>query len=401
MLRWLAALFVTMIVLGAGAFALFTHHGHTVQPALPGAFYRVSQPVGNGAQQGRLLRMQRVTGLPLGEKGWRILYMTRGYDDKPAVVSGLVIVSLGRAPEQRRNVVVWAHGTTGVAQRCGPSVLGGAAASGIDGLSRFIRAGDAVFAPDYQGLGTPGPHPFLLGPAAARTVIDGVRAAGQIPGAHSGVAYAVFGESQGGQAALSVAQIARRYGSDLRLVGVAAAAPPTKLDELFSHVQGTAAGNILTAFALSSWAKIYDDARLDKVVRKVARPVVRSIDRYCIQNHQQLQSVVPHALALKVAFLHTDPTKSKVWSRLLKSNSLKPFATDTPLLIVQGASDPIVSPGVTTAFVRTLCDIPDKVDYQVYPGVNHVTIAEQSAPSVAGWIADRFAGRTVPSSCPR
>ena len=42
--------------------------------------------------------------------------------------------------------------------------------------------GYAIAATDYPGLGTPGPHPYLVGDSEARAVIDSVRAARSFPG---------------------------------------------------------------------------------------------------------------------------------------------------------------------------------------------------------------------------
>ena len=56
-----------------------------------------------------------------------------------------------------RPVVVSTHGTIGVASYCVGSNLGPKYWPGIDGLKQFLAAGYVVVAPDYQGLGTPGP----------------------------------------------------------------------------------------------------------------------------------------------------------------------------------------------------------------------------------------------------
>ena len=39
-------------------------------------------------------------------------------------------------------------------------------------VSHLLRAGVAVLRPDYPGLGSPGPHPYLIGPALAASVLD-------------------------------------------------------------------------------------------------------------------------------------------------------------------------------------------------------------------------------------
>src|SRR3546814_1375527 len=92
-----------------------------------------------------------------------------------------------------------------------------------------VRNGYVVVAPDYIGLASPTMHPFLVGPDTANAVLDAVRAAREIPGAAAGSNFAVWGESQGGHAALWTATAARSYAPDLALVATAAAAPPTDL----------------------------------------------------------------------------------------------------------------------------------------------------------------------------
>ncbi len=70
------------------------------------------------------------------------------------------------------------------------------------GLRQLIEQGAVVAATDYPGLGTAGPHPYLVGDSEARAVIDSVRAAHSLPGVGDGNSFAVWGHSQGGQASL-------------------------------------------------------------------------------------------------------------------------------------------------------------------------------------------------------
>jgi acetyl esterase/lipase len=64
-------------------------------------------------------------------------------------------------------------------------------------------------------------------------VLDSVRAARDMPDSGASDRFAVWGHSQGGHAALYTGELAARYAPDLKLVGVAAAAPATYLVELF------------------------------------------------------------------------------------------------------------------------------------------------------------------------
>ena len=118
----------------------------------------------------------------------------------------------------------------------------------------LLENGYAIAATDYPGLGTPGPHPYLVGDSEARAVIDSVRAARSFPGLENSTRYAVWGHSQGGQAALFTGMIAKSYAPELQLVGVAAAAPATDLATLMTDDLNSVGGRNLTAMTMWSWA---------------------------------------------------------------------------------------------------------------------------------------------------
>ena len=106
-----------------------------------------------------------------------MLYRSTSPTGAPIAVSGTVAVPKGNAPRGGWPVITWAHGTTGIADACAPSranVLGG-----YDNplLNRWLQAGYAVVRTDYEGLGTPGDHPYLIGVSEGRSVLDMVRAA--------------------------------------------------------------------------------------------------------------------------------------------------------------------------------------------------------------------------------
>src|ERR1700734_2279802 len=162
------------------------------------AFYRAPASEAEGAP-GTLIRQEAIDGAPLGAKTYRVLYRSTGLDDKPILVSGVVIVPPGDPPPGGRPIVAWAHPTSGIVPRCAPS-LAIFLFEQIQGLRSFVRDGYVVAATDYPGLGTEGPHPYLVGISEARAVIDSVRVAGSLPGAGRGKKFVVWGHSQGGHA---------------------------------------------------------------------------------------------------------------------------------------------------------------------------------------------------------
>jgi len=110
------------------------------------AFYRAPPSVIAG-QPGTLVRQQLIDGAPLGATTYRVLYRSTGWDDKPILVSGVVIVPPGDPPPGGRPIVAWAHPTSGIVPRCAPS-LAIFLFQQIEGLRSFVRNGYVVAATD-------------------------------------------------------------------------------------------------------------------------------------------------------------------------------------------------------------------------------------------------------------
>jgi len=167
---------------------------------------------------------------PLGATATKVLYLSSDWrTNSPNVVSGVVYAPPGRAPRGGRPIIAWAHGTSGVASGCAPSLVAAPAPATQPGFGSFLRRGWVVVATDYPGLGTRGPHPYLNGISEGRAVLDSVRAARQVDGVNASRRVVVWGHSQGGQSALFAGQLANSYSPDLNLLGVAAAAPAVEL----------------------------------------------------------------------------------------------------------------------------------------------------------------------------
>src|SRR5271154_5498133 len=116
------------------------------------AFYRAPPSEVAGAP-GTLVRKELIDGAPLGATTYRVPYRSTGLDDKPILVSGVVIVPPGDPPPGGRPIVAWAPPTSGIVPHCAPS-LAIFLFEQIQGLRSFVRDGYVVAATDYPGLGT-------------------------------------------------------------------------------------------------------------------------------------------------------------------------------------------------------------------------------------------------------
>src|SRR5580658_8101872 len=150
---------------------------------------------------GTLIRSEPMLFAPAGALAYRVLYRSTGLHGEPIAVSGVIVIPPGPPPPVGRPIVAWAHPTTGVVPHCAPS-LAIFVFQQMMGLRPMVERGIVVVATDYPGLGTPGPHPYLVGVSEGRAVLDSVRAARAVPGVGDGTRFAVWGHSQGGQAAL-------------------------------------------------------------------------------------------------------------------------------------------------------------------------------------------------------
>ena len=400
--RWRRLWILLAVLLGVAALVVagVELFARASNPPKPGAFYRAPSPPPNGPP-GEVIRVERLNGAPAGSLGWRLLYLSRSYTGHPTAVSGLLFTPIASPPPGGRDIVAITHGTLGVAPNCAPSNTPSVWPQILDGFAQFIAAGDAVVVPDYEGLGTAGPHPYLVGESEAWAALDEVRAAHAFAPAGASTRFVVWGVSQGGQAALFTGQLASSYAPGLKLLGVAAGAPATDLAELFKVNRDTPFGRILSAYAFFSWARVYPGVSLAQVVTPLARPIVSRIAQVCLNEQGGVISAGVIGSLLSVSYLRADPWNVEPWKRLLAENSPGHARIPAPLAVVQGEADALVRPPVTAAFVNRLCSEGETVEYRPLPGVSHLEIGPRSASFVAGWVAERFAGRAAPSTCRR
>jgi acetyl esterase/lipase len=269
----------------------------------------------------------------------------------------------------------------------------------IQGLRSFVRDGYVVAATDYPGLGTPGPHPYLVGTSEARAVIDSVRVAATLPGAGGGKKFAVWGHSQGGHAALFTGIIAKTYAPELDLLGVAAAAPATDLAMLINEDIDSVGGKNITAMTLWSWQRVFD-AKMDKVVDPRAMPAIDQLAEECIEGPFDLRRRQLTEQPLEQYFLTTrHPSDVEPWRTLLTENSPGALPPEIPVFLAQGTDDVIVHPDVTKTYAAKLCKAGSKVRMLSMPNIGHGRAAQASTQDMLGWTSDRFAGKPAPDDC--
>jgi hypothetical protein len=363
-------------------------------PPTPDAFY--AAPGAVPPRPGVLLRHEPYgTALPAGARGWRVLYTTTRQADAPAVASAVVIATASAA-QVPRPVILWTHGTTGATPGCAPSVLPGLPAS-VPALAELLAASWVLVAPDYPGLGTSGPFPYLIGEGEARSALDAVRAARQIDGLSLDPHTVVWGHSQGGHAALWTGLLGPRYAPDVLLAGVAALAPATELVPLVEAAQHTVVGRIMSAYVMQAYSDAYPDVAFDDYVGPTARG--RGLARRCLAGRGALLSVLTSATMERGFF--TRPIADGPLGQRLRENTPQ-GAVAAPLLIGQGLADDVVLPAVQEGFVRRWCDQGQRLEYRTYAGRDHMGVVAAASPLVGDlldWTRSRLDGRPPAGGC--
>lgn len=362
----------------------------------PPGFYDPVGPI--EGPRGSLIRVEPLGGAPDGAQAYRIIYRSSDPEGRPLPVSGMVVVPRQPAPAAGRPVVAWAHPTTGVVPECGPS-LSPFRYLMIAGLSDMLKAGFVVTATDYPGLGTGTVHPFLDGPSEGRALLDSVRAAALVPGSAANGKFVLWGHSQGGQAVLFAAAMAEQYAPELRLQGVAAAAPATDLATLFRDDLGTTGGNNLTALTLWSWARVYG-ASYSGVVVPAAMPAVDTIARRCIDTIFEGGAKRRADKALDQAFFTVpDITIVEPWRSIIARNTPETPPRSVALFLAQGTADSTVRPAVTYDFARRACAAGDAVTLDVMSKGTHGWIAMDSARTAVAWMRGRLSDAPPDDEC--
>jgi hypothetical protein len=356
-------------------------------------FYAVPDPLPEG-EHGDLLRYEQVDDSQLaGATQWRVMYLSESVAGDPIAVTGTVVVPDGDAPEGGRDVVSIAHGTTGIADECAPSLAADAREDALAGLA--VDGGYVMATSDYEGLGTPGRHPYLVGESEGRGVLDAALAAGQLPGVEVSDRLAVAGYSQGGHGALWAGQLAAEWTPELELVGTFAGAPATELPVIFSAAGGLRIAGFLYMIVAGFEAAYPGEADPSLLLTPAGVEALDVVDDGCAGE------VIEHIAGLSSDdLLRPDPGAVEPWATLAAENDPGRVRTDSPVLIIHSEADEVVPATLSALLFERMCGLGQQVDRRVYDtGQGHGDAAPQAYVEGFAWIADRFAGEPAVSTC--
>ena len=340
--------------------------------------------------------------LPSAAKNQRVTYISQSASGEAILVSGVVAIPKTPAPVGGWPVVSWAHGTTGVADACAPSAdtPNGPVhdyLSVVDQtLDRWVENGYVVVQTDYEGLGTPGGHPYMNGTSEANAVTDIVRAARQID-EHVGKDWFAMGHSQGGQAVVFTSAIGKDRAPELNLKGAVSIAPgngTAQIPELVASGNQSMAGGVPFVPIILLGVQAVDPSVVpEQVLSDQAQPLLEAARTGCLA---AVRAVPP----VPVDQIFREGADLTALTANLNEQELTTVAPKVPTLFAQGTADVLVSVASTTGAVEDFCAKGSAVEFKTYEGADHRGAIAASYEDAKDFTSRILAGgRVTPGTC--
>lgn len=331
----------------------------------------------------------------------RVMYATRDRTDAPIAVTGTVLVPPAAwvGPGQRP-VIGYAAGTQGMGDQCAPSRQL-AAGSEYEGafISGLLNRGYAVAMTDYQGLGTPGTHTYMVRAAQAHAVLDMVRAAQRLPGTGLPSAGPVMlaGYSQGGGASAAAVELAPTYAPELKLEGAVAGAVPAELGAVAAHLDGS----LYSAFALYAVAGQAAAYGLDlgTFLNDRGTSVIDAVEGECVGESIALHAFTRSSDLTKDGRTLTDLAATEPFRSIIADQRIGRLRPAVPVLVSHSVLDDVIPYAVGRGLAHDWCARGANVAFSSDIVPTHVGGAVPSFAKEYAFLEARVAGLPQVSDC--
>ncbi len=348
-------------------------------------------------------------------------YNMPGVAGKTVKATAMVMTPKGEKPKDGWRVVVWAHGTVGVGDSCAPSNNEFTNNRFSAMADQLLAEGYMIVAPDYEGLGTPGIHPYLNLQSEARSAIYAVNAVKEHYKTDIQGNWMSVGQSQGGHAVLGISQYAD---SDASYKGTVAGAPASSLGYIITEVapkalaqalQGEAAGQLPVGTAREAYAELLAYAAYTAVGIKAYQPdfdyqalfseraakIAVNAEGTTGENGICLTDLHNQFAADIQAYMDSNPgktvidypglnqvefTSNKTLQAFLQKTQPATKKLNTPTLIIQGTLDMAVPFAVTQSLVEGQVKLGSTIDFQPVVGASHTQAIVEKRPELVAFI---------------
>ncbi len=341
------------------------------------------------------------TAVP-GVKSWQVLYRSTDAAGQPDIVSGTVLVPttpwLGLGP---RPLISYGVGTRGIGDACAPSYT---LANGTDYEGAFINGllsrGWAVAVTDYQGLGTPGGHTYMVGRSQGMAVLDMARAAMRLDdaGISANAPVGIMGYSQGGASAGWAGELQPTYAPELKLKGIAAGGVPADLTAVAEGLDGGpfVALALLAAFGYNT---AYPSLNLQSYLNPAGQQLFADAQNVCLVSVDGIKNILGTANHHLTDYTTTDPLQTPAWQARLNENKLGSGKPTVPVFQYHALTDEMVAFGQADQLHKDWCAKGVNLTWSVLPIAEHATGMVEGIGPATDFMAARFLGLPAFSNC--
>jgi len=367
------------------------------QDALPRtAFYSTPADIAASAP-GALLRQEKAPeySLPKGFTATRILYRSTDSHGKPVATSGVVVVPPGKAPEGGWPVIVWAHGTSGTAQSCAPSLMKDVYYGGLR-VFDLASAGFVLVMTDYHGLGTDSPHQYMNKFAQVADIRNAV------PAAHAlmpdlSQKWFVVGHSQGAYAALATAE-AEAKDNDPGYLGAISIAPAARVGMINANISAVkkAGGPYMSWLAYAIHAQ-YPEFKPEELLSKAGlSQYPEATGKACWLTGNALY--YPYSAK---ELVRPDWDKNKYVKKFFAEQTVGYEKAKGPILLIAGGGDTTIPIHTLESYAKDACHAGSDVKYMVVPNAEHGAAMVESMDTQIAWLKSVLAGNAPSNTCQR
>ncbi|EPP3387045.1 alpha/beta hydrolase [Acinetobacter baumannii] len=343
-----------------------------------------------------------------------LTYKMLGQSGQEVQATSLVFTPITPPPVGGWPIVVWAHGTTGVADACAPSKAA-LADSTKDLISKLLAAGYVVVAPDYEGLGTPGIHPFLNVKSEAFSITDAVVAARNYLSQRNLLTskkWVTVGHSQGGHAVLGAAQYASRAQLDYK--GTVAVAPASNLGSILVDGEAQVANapidikigtyaqlDTYTALVTAGIRNTQPSFDYGQVFTSQISSIAAQAENLCSGPlygafYEGMSNYAKDHNGTLDGFTRTQPNFMAVplvKTFLDKDSQPLQVKVTTPIIIYQGIADPTVPKLATDLLISNATAVGTKINNYVTGNWDHGTAMSSNVDNIVGNVQSLLAAQ--------
>ena len=353
------------------------------------SFYDTPSPLPAG-KPGELIRSKPFEeyALPSGVSAVRILYHSRSATGEDVAASGVVLFPEEETPPAGGfPIIAWAHGSTGVARQCAPSLMRNVYVGSF--LSMFVELGYAVVATDYTGLGTKFRNAFSDIQSNATDVIDSIPAArAAVP--QLGRKWVAIGSSEGSMAVAGLAEMENEI-RDANYLGGIAISGVAEMKDLYEHFAQGPSHDMLVFLAYGI-KTVYPQFQVRDMLTEKTLPLYQQAEEDC-------GSAGAGGEVSATEMLKPNWEDDQYVKQYFARNTLGQKPAYGPLLVISGDADPALPTSMTAPVIARMCKQGDRVQFETYPDPDPGHVTGNSVTAQIAWIRARFAGGLAPVNC--